>query len=179
MKFALPGAVFLLLPSLSFAVNNYIEVGMGVNKYWSQDKAENATIKELSAAPSTRVFVAGRLNDSRTLWYELGIDYMTTSDYQNFELSSRSVSTGFKFTTNPLQPASIFARVGLGLSQQELENTSTGGTQSEDVNHAYLGAGVSFNLENAQAINIEFQHLAEPGADLSANTGFVTWQQLF
>ena len=76
----LPAIALTCLFSASFSqaasIHNYVELGLGANKLFSFNKNTNDNLSEFSVAPSLKVLTGSRLNQSRTLWFELGYSYL-------------------------------------------------------------------------------------------------------
>jgi hypothetical protein len=168
----------LFCASLSNAssIHNYIEVGLGANKLFSFNSDTNKYLSDYSVAPSFKLSTGSRLNQSRTVWFELGYSYNGEMKYKNTKLNSQSLFTGLKLTTDPANKTSMFIRGGAGKTWSETK--ITGNTnQSNQSNHYYGAAGLSFRLNHTQSMNIELQHINDARSDEAINGVFLNFNQ--
>ena len=169
----------LLLATSAHAItpHNYVEAGFGASQLFSFNKTTNDNLSNFSTSPSLKLLVGSRLNNSRTAWFELGYNHNGVMKYGTTELSSQSVSTGFKFTTDPISYSALFIRGGVGRTWM---STTTDSESSENIsNHYYGGAGLSFRLDYTRSIVLEAQHINDAGTDEAINGAYLSINQFF
>ena len=158
------------------AVHNYVEIGLGANKLFSFDKETNDGLSEFSVAPSFKILTGSRLNRSRTLWFELGYSHNGEMKYRSTKVSSQSLFTGIKLSTNPIENTSLFARGGLGKTWSE-SSTVGSETDTDQSTNYYGGAGMNFRLSSEKSMVIELQHIDQKGSDRAINGIFLSFNQ--
>ena len=145
----LPAIALTCLFSASFshasAVHNYVEIGLGANKLFSFNKKTNDDLSEFSVSPSFKILTGSRLNQSRTLWFELGYSHNGQMKYGDTKLSSQSLFTGMKLTTDPVDNTSLLARGGFGKTSSK-SNTLDYASKTNKSTNYYGGTAISFRL---------------------------------
>ncbi|MGB3665761.1 MAG: outer membrane beta-barrel protein [Bermanella sp.] len=176
----LPAIALTCLFSASFSqaasIHNYVELGLGANKLFSFNKNTNDNLSEFSVAPSLKVLTGSRLNQSRTLWFELGYSYNGEMKYRDTKINSQSLFTGIKLSTDPAIDTSLFLRGGAGktwtkastLGEQDESNQST---------HYYGGAGFNYRLDYKKSVVFELQHINDASSDEAINGVFLSFNQ--
>lgn len=178
MKLPTIALTCLFCTSFSHAssVHNYVEIGLGANKLFSFDKKTNDGLSEFSVAPSFKILTGSRLNRSRTLWFELGYSHNGEMEFRDTKLSSQSLFTGLKVTTNPIENTSLFARGGFGKTWLE-SSTLDSDTETDQATNYYGGAGMNFRLSSEKSMVFELQHIDEKGSDRAINGIFLSFNQ--
>ena len=165
------------LSSLSHAgTSNYVEYGIGATQAHSFNSEENKGLKDVSIGGTAKLLIAGRISRSRSTWFELGMAHSQGNDINDTRTKNQFLSAGLKFTTDPRSKVSSFLRLGGG---KTFSTTMTTGEANEEerYNHYYLGTGMSFRLNNKQAVNVEVQRYGEEGEEIGLNTVFVSFNQ--
>jgi len=174
-----PVLIFCLLSaSVSHAssVHNYVEAGLGASKLFSFNSDTNEYLSHYSVAPSFKLLTGSRLNRTRTIWFELGYSYNGEMEYQNTTLSSQSLFTGLKLTTDPANKTSMFIRGGAGKTWSDSQTTGST-SQSNQSTHYYGATGFSFRLNYTQSMVIELQHINDASSDEAINGVFLNFNQ--
>lgn len=157
-------------------VHNYVELGVGASKLFSFKNDTNDYLNEFSVAPSLKILTGSRLNQSRTLWFELGYSYNGEMEYRDTKINSQSLFTGIKLSTDPAIDTSLFLRGGAGktwtkastLGEQDESNQST---------HYYGGAGFNYRLDYKKSVVFELQHINDASSDEAINGVFLSFNQ--
>lgn len=156
--------------------SNYVEYGFGATKLHSIDSEENKSISKHSFGGGAKLLVGGKLNRSANSWFELGAAYSDGISKGDTTMSSRFLSVGLKFTTDPRKKTAGFFRFGGGKAFNTIK-TKGEATETENTKQYYIGTGISFRLDIKQAVNFEFQRYGRDDADQGLNTFFVSFNQ--
>ena len=176
----LPALALTCLFGASFSqaapIHNYVEMGIGANKLFSFNKETNDGLSNFSVAPSFKILTGSRLNRTRTLWFELGYSYNGEMEHLDTKISSQSIFTGLKLSTDPAIDTSLFLRGGGGKTWAK---SSTIGEQDEtnQSTHYYGGAGLNFRLDSQKSMVIELQHINDASSDEAINGVFLSFNQ--
>lgn len=178
MKLPAIALTCLFSASLSHAssVHNYVELGLGANKLFSFNKETNDGLSEFSVAPSVKILTGSRLNQSRTLWFELGYSYNGEMKYRDTKLSSQSLFTGVKLSTDAAIDSSLFVRGGVGKTWSE-SSTVGSETETNQSTNYYGGAGMNFRLDSQKSMVIELQHINDASSDEAINGVFLSFNR--
>jgi|GEM_PF-2502108 len=163
---------------LSYAgTTNYVEYGFGATKLHSVDSEENKGIAKHSYGGGAKLLVGGKLSRSAHSWFELGAAYTDGITKGDTTMSTKFLSAGLKFTTDPRKKMASFFRLGGG---KAFNVTKTKGEVDEKDNSKqyYIGTGISFRLDIKQAVNFEFQRYGRDDRDQGLNTFFVSFNNL-
>ncbi|MGR6871920.1 hypothetical protein ACU6U9_06340 [Pseudomonas sp. HK3] len=175
-----PAIALTCLLSASFghasSVHNYVEAGLGANKLFSFNNKTNDTLSDYSVAPSVKLLAGSRLNQTRTLWFELGYSHNGEMKYRDTKLSSQSLFTGLKLSTDPVKNTSMFVRGGIGKTWSE-SATASESTETNQSTHYYGATGVSFRLDYKKSVVLELQHINDEGSDEAINGLFLNFNQ--
>lgn len=178
MKIPTFAAACLLTASFSHAssVHNYFEMGLGASKLFSFNSKTNESLSDFSVSPSLKILTGSRLNQSRTLWFELGYSHNGEMKYEGTKFSSQSLFTGLKLSSDPIANTSTFLRGGLGKTWSE---SKTIGEKVDDnqTTHYYGGAGINFRLDFKKSLAIELQHINDGSSDEAINGVFLSFNQ--
>ena len=161
----------------SFAyTQNYVEYGLGATQIHSLNSGENKDLTNFSIGGAAKILVAGRMSYSGNTWFELAYTHTNGMSHQDNKLSNQFLAAGLKFTTKPNQGLSSFLKLGGG---RTISTSQVVGEEDETNygNHFYLGAGLSFRMNNKQAINVEIQRFGQKGEDTGINSLFVSFNQ--
>lgn len=158
------------------SIHNYVEMGLGANKLFSFNSDTNDSLSNFSVAPSFKILTGSRLNESRTIWYEIGYSHNGEMKYRDTSLTSQSLFTGLKLTTDPASDSSLFIRGGFGKTDSTY--STIGDTdESNQSTHYYGGAGLNFRLNYDNAMIIELQHINDASSDESINGVFLSFNR--
>lgn len=162
---------------LSHAGNsNYVEYGFGATKLHSVDSEDNKGLSGFSYGGGAKLLIAGQLDQSANVWFELGAAYSDGVKNGDTTISSKFLSTGLKFTTDPRKKLSSFMRIGGGKAFG-ITKTKGEANEKENTKQYYLGTGISFRLDIKRAVNFEIQRYGRDDADEGLNTFFVSFNQ--
>lgn len=178
MKKGIVLAAAACLAAPTFA-NNYVDISLGASKYYSIDSDTNDGLKDFDASPALKITTGGRLNESRTIWFELGAIHNGKMDNGFTTLSSQTLFTGLKLTTNPAANSSVFLKAGIGKTWTEISTNGSNAKENSKENTAYSAIGLSFRLSSDNALLFEAQHSTDTDSDIGLNGLFISYSSDF
>lgn len=178
MKIPTIAAACLFSASFSHAspVHNYFEMGLGASKLFSFNSETNDSLSDFSISPSLKILTGSRLNQSRTLWFELGYSHNGEMKYRDTKLNSQSLFTGIKLSSDPVANTSTFLRGGMGKTWSE-SKTIGEEVDKNQTTHYYAGAGINFRLDLKTSLAIELQQINDGSSDEAINGLFLSFNQ--
>lgn len=166
----------LAAPSIA---DNYAELSLGVTKLYSFDKDTNDWIKDFDASPAVKVLTGGRLNQSATIWYELGASHDGAMTNEATTITNLSAFTGLKFTTNPAANSHLYLKTGIGRLWSNWKTEGENDEKNEKHNTAYLSLGTGLRLTPDNALMFEIQHITDIESERGTNGLFVSYNTGF